>query len=185
MHSRIVVTLIVSAVVLGVACLNSQADDAPKSKLHTNVDVAFGKMKYSFTQAEAAEGIKIEYDIVVKEQTPGIVPLCQDDGNCSTPGPSGLIRFERLYGDGQLYGLFDVGLCPPEVSKPKTIKKGEYRHIFLWEGRNWRGPSDTCVPMGDPFPPGEYLFEVSFKGHDLGAKEAFFIKKTVKVQITK
>lgn len=169
------------------ASIPLSADETKRPSIQADVDVVFGEKSYTFSQAEAAKEVKIEYDIVVKQSVPGIITFCQDDGGCSSPGPSGLIRFERLYGGKQLYGLFDVGLCPPRVAKPVTLNEGKHHHIFLWDGRNWRGPSDTCSPKGKPFPPGEYTLEISFRGKDTTAKgeQAFHIRKTVKVVITK
>ncbi len=49
------------------------------------------------------------------------------------------------------------------------VSAGTYSLTFSWEGRNWNGPSDTMNPVGPPFPPGYYSFEVSAVGTHNGA----------------
>ena len=36
--------------------------------------------------------------------------------------------------------------------------------VLTWCGRNWTGPSDFNNPIGAPFPPGTYRFEVKGRG---------------------
>ena len=71
--------------------------------------------------------------------------------------------FETITGDGQSYGLHDVGLGQPDL-RPRRIKQGTYPYSFVWNGRNWGGPSDTSMPKGEPFPPGTYTLQVRVNG---------------------
>jgi len=129
------------------------------------VHLEFTSTKCVFTLAEAAAGIQIDYRIIVDEDILTVVPKPQDDGGCGQPGPSGLIVFEDLSrsGSSDRYCLCDVGLCPAGGT-PVTLKAGTYESSFLWDGRNWTGPSDFGNPKGEPFPPGEATLVLSARG---------------------
>ncbi len=118
----------------------------------------------SWSLSEAAAGIEIPYTVLVEAEIPGVVNSKQDAGGCGQPGPSGLILFEDLGGDGERYCLCDTGLCadPPQI--PVTIPASETSATFAWTGTNWWGPSDTGNPLGEPFPAGTYTLEVSALG---------------------
>ena len=117
---------------------------------------------YSLDQA--ATGISIPYTIIVEEDVDDVVPLPQDAGQCGQPGPSGLIVFEQLTGNGQSYCICDQGLCMGPDETPRTIPAGGTVAAFEWTGRNWGGPSDTGNPLGEPFPAGIYTLRVSAVG---------------------
>jgi hypothetical protein len=140
------------------------------------VRVEFPPQPCTFTLAEAAAGIDVEYAVVVDAALDEVTARPNDAGGCGTPGDSGLILLERLEGGGQLYCLCDTGLCPgTEVTS--DLAAGSYPVTFHWEGRNWMGPSDTDMPMGDPFPPGSYTLTVrangSYMGTDYEVQAAF------------
>ena len=113
---------------------------------------------------EAAAGITVPYTIIVEEDVNDVVVLPQDAGGCGQPGPSGLIVFERLSGNGQDYCLCDTGLCMAPAETPFTLAAGATPATFEWTGRNWGGPSDTGNPLGEPFPAGIYTLEASAVG---------------------
>jgi hypothetical protein len=88
-------------------------------------------------------------------------------------GRSGLFPLERISGMGQGYALLDFGLGFPPVEVVTTLKKGTYLHSFLWDGRNWSGPSDTSRPKGEPFPAGSYDLKVTIHGKVAADKKGY------------
>src|SRR5437764_27225 len=112
----------------------------------------------------AAKGIKIDYQIVIDQDFPGVIPLPPTPAYARDAGPSGLWPLEKIAGNGQQYCLFDFGLGAPAKEMAKTIKKGTYPLSFTWEGRNWSGPSDFNNPKGKSFPAGEYTLSVTIHG---------------------
>jgi len=127
------------------------------------ISVRIPSDEYRFTLAEAAEGVRFDYNLVVAEMLESVIPFPQDIGGAMGNGPSGLMPFETIKGDGQSYGLYDVGLGQPDL-RPRKIEQGTYPHSFVRDGRNWGGPSDTSMPKGEPFPPGTYTLRVRVKG---------------------
>lgn len=144
-----------------VADATEKADDG---KLENIISIDFSKKAYTYTLAEVAKGIQFDYTITVGKVIDGVMPIPQDDGSASGPGPSGLFPFEKISGNSQSYSLRDIGLAPPHETPARTIKQGKYRSSFEWDGRNWTGPSDFDNPKGDPFPPGNYKLEVRIVG---------------------
>jgi hypothetical protein len=130
-----------------------------------SVTIEFPTQSCTFTLAQAAAGIQVAYQVVVTQDTPGIIADTQDAGGCGSPDSSGIIVFEDLSGNGQHYCLCDTGLCPGPSDIPVTLPAGTYPATFSWSGTNWGGPSDTGQPMGPPFPPGDYTLEVSAIGN--------------------
>jgi hypothetical protein len=122
----------------------------------------------TFTLAEAAAGIQVDYQVRIDADIDGVVPARHDGAGCGQPGPSGLIVFEELTGNGQQYCLCSEGKCPPPSDQPVTLKKGDYNQSFAWDGVNWMGPSDTGNPKGPPFPPGTYELALSAEGTHMG-----------------
>jgi hypothetical protein len=57
------------------------------------------------------------------------------------------------------------------VDDAVRLAAGRYAGTFEWTGKNWQGPSDTRNPMGEPFPPGRYSFEVRAGGTYPGSKD--------------
>jgi hypothetical protein len=165
---------------LQVMGLSSVPDDASRSKLAQGgakiedlVKIEFAKKEFTFTTAEAAREVKFEYRIIVEKDIPGVIALAAGPSFNTPPGPAGLFPVEKVAGNGQFYCLLDFGLAPPPKEVAKTIKKGDYKHSFTWDGRNWNGPSDFNNPKGKPFPPGMYMVTVTLSGKlttDQGAK---------------
>ena len=155
------------------------------SEPEQNIEVVFSRGGYRFTLAEAAAGVKMQYDIVVKKDLPGIVYLPQDGGGASGPGPSGLGPFEKIHGNGQSYAEYDIGLGPGPRPDAKTIKKGTYATTIDWDGRNWSGPSDTNMPKRAAFPPGQYQLTVTMIGNvDTPRGRRFYqIERSARVEL--
>ena len=120
------------------------------------VSLVFPDARCAFTQAEAAAGISIAYQVVVAHDVAGVHPVPGDAGRCEQPDPAtGLIVTPDITGGGQRYCLCDTGLCP-STTFTSTLVAGTYAGAVAWDGRNWTGPSDTGNPKGAPFPPGTY-----------------------------
>ncbi len=164
---RLLTSTTVSTLVLSFACLGSaQEKPAPpkvESKLDKVVKVEFPKDGYTFTLAEAAKGIKIEYQIVVEEDV-RVIALLSAPSYREPAGPSGLHPNEQITGKGQSYSLSDFGRGVPPKEVVLTIKKGTHKHSLEWDGRNWSGPSDFNSPKGKPFPAGTYDVTVTVTG---------------------
>ena len=124
------------------------------------VTLAFPDDRCSYTQAEVAAGIQIQYQVVVAQNLTGVHPNPADAGGCMQPGASGLIVGYAIGGGGQSYCVCDTGLCAPQ-SPVTTPRVGTYPAQIAWDGRNWSGPSDTGNPKGAPFPPGTYTLTLT------------------------
>ncbi len=150
--------------VLALACgLSARADESAKEFAKT-VKIEFPKDGYTFTLADAAKGVKLEYKIVVTEERAGVVALPFGPSFTEPAGPSGLHPREAISGNNQRYCIEDSGRAFPPKGKAATLKKGEYKHAFEWDGRNWSGPSDTNNPKGKAFPAGTYDVTVMLHG---------------------
>ena len=162
---------------------NTKNGDAAE-QAHGDVEILFSKPRFRFTLAEAAAGISIDYDVVVKQDLPDVIPLLQ---GCATRGPGGLLLFEQLSGNDQLYAMGDCGPGAPPSREPVRVRKGTFRHTFKWDGRNWLGPSDTGLAKGAPFPPGDYTLLVSsnFEVASGEKTEIVRIEKRVAVSLVK
>jgi hypothetical protein len=115
----------------------------------------------TFTLAEAAAGIVIDYRLEIEQTLEGVATAEYGSANCVFEVPEeGLLISEILEGDGQYYCVCDVGLCPPFELVPRTLAAGSFPLAFSWDGRNWTGPSDYGQPKGDPFPAGVYTLEL-------------------------
>lgn len=170
----------------GHMAVTKRARDGDGSDAGPAVSVRVPSDEYRFTLAEAAAGVRFDYDLVVAEDLEEVIPFPQDTGGASGGGPSGLIPFETITGDGQSYGLYDVGLGQPN-QLPRRAEAGTYPHSFVWDGRNWGGPSDTSMPKGEPFPPGTYTLRVRVKG-EIGTPEGrkpYDVSDTAKIVLTR
>lgn len=115
----------------------------------------------TFTLAEAAAGIVIDYRLEIEDTLEGVATAEYGSANCVVEVPEeGLLVSEILEGNGQHYCVCDVGLCPPWELVPRTLPAGSFPLTFDWDGRNWNGPSDYGEPKGDPFPAGVYTLEL-------------------------
>jgi hypothetical protein len=118
----------------------------------------------TYTQAEAAAGIAINYTLFVGQSIDGIHPEPLDMGGCGKPDASGLIvGFEIVGNTSDRYCLCDVGPCMRQTFSTRTVP-GTYLITIRWDGRNWLGPSDTGNSEGSAFPPGTYTLTVTAKG---------------------
>lgn len=149
------------------------------------VRIEFTTSLCAWTLAEVRAGVQIDYWVRIDADVKGVVPLPQDAGECDEPGPSGLILFEELAGDGQRYGMYDKGLCEGPLEESVTLRSGSYSGTFQWDGRNWSGPSDTGAQKGDPFPPGVYTLTVSAWGRleDEAGATAFKVAGSLRVRL--
>ncbi|MBA4191306.1 MAG: hypothetical protein C0467_25265 [Planctomycetaceae bacterium] len=178
---RLPTSAVVIAFLLGFACLlPAQDNPAPpkaESKFSKVVKIEFPKDGYTFTLAEAAKGIKIEYKIVVEEDMK-VIALLNPPSYREPAGPSGLHTSEQLSGKDQLYCLRDCGLRGAPEKVVHTLKKATYTHAFEWDGLNWTGPSDSNRPKGKPFPAGTYDLTVTMSGLLVTDKEKVPYKLT-------
>jgi hypothetical protein len=129
--------------------------------------------------------VKLKFVITVRENV-WVTPLPQDDGRAGKPGAGGLFPFAEIRGGEQYYGLRDVGLGPSTAGHRFFLKQGTYTATFAWDGRNWRGPSDTNQPKGPPFPPGTYEARVRVVGKvdRHGMKSPYEAEATAAVELT-
>jgi hypothetical protein len=137
---------------------------SPEENFKKVVKIAFPKDGYTFTLAEAAKGIKLEYTIVVEDEVKGVIPMPFGPSFREPAGPSGMFPQEAITGNGQSYCLSDFGLAFPPKGTAITLMKGNHSHAFEWDGRNWSGPSDFNNPKGKAFPAGTYDVTVTVHG---------------------
>jgi len=88
---------------------------------------------------------------------------------CQLPASTGLIvDYEISGGQQQRYCRCDQGLCAESGGdagiNTTALEVGTYEDSFVWDGKNWNGPSDYNAPEGDLFPPGQYTVTVSATG---------------------
>ena len=149
------------------------------------IAIQFPQDEYEFTLAEVAGGVEFDYRILVRQGIDNIVPQPQDTEGAEGPGPSGLYPFEKIEGDGQSYSLLDQGMGY-SAFPPQRLEPGSHVITFEWDGRNWGGPSDTDMPKGAPFPPGEYKMTVSVEGLLIleGVAQPYEVSGTATVKLT-
>jgi len=111
--------------------------------------------------AEARAGVRVAYRVVVEEDVSSVTS--RQLASCQQPGPAGLLLRARIHGGDQLYCLCDLGKCFPE-DHTTDLLAGDWTETFTWCGHNWFGPSDFDNPVGAPFPPGTYGFELHGTG---------------------
>ncbi|HEY2513968.1 MAG TPA: hypothetical protein VGI39_24040, partial [Polyangiaceae bacterium] len=144
------------------ACTSTQTSDLD------GVTIKFTQANCGFTLAQAAAGIDLTYEIDVAHDIDGATFRPLDEGRCNKPKDgSGLAPMETVAGNGQSYSLFDVGGCVFADGggfEDTTIKAGTYARTMHWDGKNWKGPSDTSNPEGAPFPAGTYALNVDAQG---------------------
>jgi hypothetical protein len=144
-----------------------------------------------FSIAKAGGKFPLPYSIVVKDAT----PLWNTDPNAGQCPPQnvfgGVATFVTVdgIGDGtpQEWCLCDVGKCaPPKDITYSDTTPGTYSHDFLWDGKNFGGPSDTGQQPGPAFPPGVYTFKVKSQGlfkHGDGTEDAYTATATLQIQL--
>lgn len=113
--------------------------------------------------AEALSEVAIEYSVVVTDEIDGVNSVPHFCGQSA--GPSGLMVFESIEGNGQEYCLCVKGECPPTEPSFRTLHAGTYESLFTWNGRNTTDHTDTGEPsdagiLGQPFPPGLYSLKL-------------------------
>ena len=140
----------------------SACNGAAKSSL-PGVSIAFPDGPCSFTLAEVAAGISLNYELRIERSLDGVHPVPLDYGSCGQPDATGLIVGFEIAGTGGRYCLCDVGPCGRRTFSTRA-PAGTYPSTIPWDGRNWMGPSDTFNPKGSAFPPGTYTLTVTAKG---------------------
>jgi hypothetical protein len=135
-----------------------------------------------FTLDELAAGISLHYRILVEQELHDVASRPLDAGQCDEVGPSGLRTFEKIHGGDQTYCICDSGLCGA-IPEAIDLVPGDYSDSFAWDGRNWNGPSDHGVPMGEPFPPGQYVLVVRAEGTHGTLQSDFAVTATMKVHL--
>ncbi len=160
------------------------------------VSIEFSELSYRFPAAIAAQGIEINYEIVVRENVANVLPLSQhsqSDIQIDLQGHADeqkcvLDPFARLSGNQQFYGEFSGGcLAAPITISPAVLVHGRYSYTFEWSGRNLSNDGGGGeLPYGAPFPPGEYVLNVSCIGKVVaqGVPEDFIITNNVTLTIT-
>jgi len=148
--------------------------------------LVFPDQPCTFTLAEAKAGLSFKYEVQIEGEIDGVVAKPQDAGQCGQPGPSGLIVFGRVAGNGENYCICDTGLCMGPPEKPGKLVQGNHKGTYEWDGVNWFGPSDTGNAKGKAFPPGTYKLELSAVGKQVApmGSGAFLIKATWRIVLT-
>jgi hypothetical protein len=130
-----------------------------------SLSIVFPAGPCTATLAQAAAGLVIPYQVVIKDKLQDVVALPMDAGQCGKSDQSGLIPFPQIEGGGQKWCICDVGMCMGPDTQPKSLVPGTFDAKFTWDGVNWFGPSDTSNPKGKPFPAGTYTVSVKAKGY--------------------
>jgi hypothetical protein len=143
--------------IVGSACNGIVESNLP------GVSFVFSDGPCSYTLAEVAAGISIDYELRIEQALDGVHPVPLDMGFCDEPDPSGLITGYEISGGTSRYCFCDLGKCARRTFSTRTIPRAYHRTI-QWYGRNWLGPSDTDTPQGDAFPPGIYTVTVTAEG---------------------
>ena len=131
------------------------------------VSLVITSKKCSFSQSELRKGVRIDYELIVDREIPGVVPLPQDMTGCQKPGSGGLITFRVISGNGYSFcPECDLGPCPKPASKnPTTLRPGHYAESVLWYGHTFIGDGEgmTTLPRLE-FPPFPYVLRISARG---------------------
>jgi hypothetical protein len=142
----------------GDGCNGGKSSDLP------GVELRFTDESCTFTQAQVAAGIAINYQLIVAENLTDIFVEPLDIGRCQKPDPQhGLIVSFVIEGGRERNCLCDTAFCG--VARIRSgSKPGTYPGAVNWDGRNWAGPSDVSSPKGPAFPPGTYVVMVRAQG---------------------
>ncbi|PHR92739.1 MAG: hypothetical protein COA78_33290 [Blastopirellula sp.] len=175
----------------------SPATEPPATGLlDDKVSIKFSELNYSFPIAEVAQGIEIDYEIVVRDDVAKILPLSQHSQSNIRIDLNGadhaqkcvLEPFARLSGNTQFYGEFSGGcLGAPRTISPTVLQHGRYSHTFKWSGRNLSNDGGGgSLPYGAPFPPGKYVLNIRCIGQvvEQGIPKDFQITNNVTVTLT-
>ena len=105
-------------------------------------------------------GVLTGYTLAIEEALTAV-----DSGTKCYRTPVGSVLVEwRVYAEGHEHCQCDIGLCAPYTPMPTDLASGTQDGEFTWHAFDWQGESDTNVPFGDPFPPGNYTVEVRASG---------------------
>ncbi len=130
------------------------------------VEIVFPAQQTDFTQAEAAAGIDLVWELVVPDPVAEVYPANPNLG-CCEDGVGPLRARGTVSGNQQYYCACDLGMCDSSgCAEPPALQLtvGQTTETFSWPGVNWFGPSDTGLPYGAPFPRGEYVVRVEATG---------------------
>lgn len=123
--------------------------------------IAFATPESTFTLAEAAAGIQVDYAVII-DAGAMVTPWDEACGCCGIDwSPSGLWLAEVLSGADELYCICDDGVDCDCAFVTHPLESGTHPGTFDWEGRNGEVPWDP----GPPFPPGTYTLEVTAVGY--------------------
>lgn len=147
------------------------------------VRLSFPDDPCAISQSSALAGIAIPYDVVIDNDVMGINSVPHYCGNAA--GPSGLIVFEELAGGAEKYCVCEGGSCPPSPPSFVALSRGTYRSSFVWNGRNFQGPSTADASLGTPFPRGTYTLTITSVGswNADGGFQQFSISATRQLQV--
>jgi hypothetical protein len=146
----------------------------------------------TFSLAQARAGVRIPYQIVVAQAVAGLRSHALDAGGCAIRPAGELSMLEELTGNGQHYGVTDIGGCGGrgQPGPLGTLRSGTSEHALPWDGVNWWGPSDTSQAKGAAFPPGLYTFTARAEGTydanatDADAGEPFMLEGSTDILLT-
>jgi len=145
------------------------------------VSIELPQQACSFTTQEAKRGVTFKYVIHVDASARGPVYVAAQE--CRAPGPSGLVPYGSVEGDGQRYCDCDQGDCWQEPT-PHQLTAGRYPGSFEWDGVNWLGSSDWNAPKGAPFPTGKYEVRVWATGSkSADGSEPFVVEATLPIRL--
>jgi hypothetical protein len=145
------------------------------------VSIELPKQACSFTQQEAKRGITFKYVVRVDGNSNSTAYLPPQE--CRKPGPSGLVVYGSVEGNGQRFCDCDQGDCWQEPV-PRRMKAGKYEGSFDWDGINWGGSSDWNAPKGKPFPAGKYEVRVRATGSKKAdGSEPFVVEATMPIHL--
>src|SRR5262249_4920721 len=128
---RWVKSMVLTLWVLGLAWISPAPEPVAARqavpKFEDVVKIEFPNDGYTYTLAEAAKGVKIQYKIVVAQDYPGVIALRDGPSFHEPPGPSGLFPREQISGNDQLYCLWiSAGARPRRKLPPRSRKAATF-----------------------------------------------------------
>ena len=143
------------------ACPQSSRSNLPGASL------VFLDDRCSFTLAEAAAGIQLDFQVEVLQSLKNIDSVSSDAyGRCKGPEQQNpfIVGYDIAGGSQRYCPWCDTGRCAQQHFSFDAVAGESYQAGFTWHGRNYGGPSDTGQTEGTPFPPGSYTVTLDTEG---------------------